>query len=125
MKKFANYAIAIALIGAHATAFADQNMGGMKGMQMDGMKGMQMEKMSPAAEGQEKIHTAKGTVKKVDAKTGMVTLAHGPVKSMNWPAMSMGFKVKDKDQLSKLTEGKSVEFSFVQSGKDYVITEVK
>jgi len=64
-------------------------------------------------------------VKKVDPKAGTVTLAHDPVKSLNWSAMTMGFTVKDKALLDKLQPGKKVEFEFVQQGKDYVITTVK
>lgn len=41
-------------------------------------------------------HQAVGVVKKVDAKTGVVTLAHEAVNSMNWPPMTMGFMVKEK-----------------------------
>ena len=70
-------------------------------------------------------HQATGVVKKVDAKAGTVTLAHDPVKSLKWPAMTMGFQVKDKMLLDKLAVGKKVEFEFVQHGKDYVITSVK
>jgi len=87
------------------------------------MKGMDMGK-KPAA-GAQTAHKATGVVKKVDPKAGTVTLAHDPVKSLNWPAMTMGFTVKDKALLDKLQAGKKVEFDFVQQGKDYVITTVK
>ena len=70
-------------------------------------------------------HQATGVVKTVDAKAGTVTLAHDPVKSLKWPAMTMGFQVKDKALLEKLQAGKKVEFEFVQQGRDYVITSVK
>jgi Cu(I)/Ag(I) efflux system periplasmic protein CusF len=70
-------------------------------------------------------HQATGVVKKVDPKAGTVTLAHDPVKSLKWPAMTMGFTVKDKALLDKLQPGKKVEFEFLQQGKDYVITGVK
>ena len=70
-------------------------------------------------------HQATGVVKKVDAKAGTVTLAHDPVKSLKWPAMTMGFTVKDKALLDKLAVDKKVEFEFVQQGKDNVITSVK
>ena len=93
---------------------------GMKGMDM---KDMDMSK-KPAA-GAQAAHKATGVVKKVDPKAGTVTLAHEPVKSLNWPAMTMGFTVKDKALLDKLATGKKVEFEFVQQGKDYVITSVK
>ena len=90
---------------------------------MDDMKGMDMGK-KPAA-GAQAVHKTKATVKKVDAKAGSVTLAHEPVASLNSPAMTMGFKVKDSALLSKLTEGKRVDVEFVQEGKDYVIQSVQ
>jgi Cu(I)/Ag(I) efflux system protein CusF len=91
--------------------------------QSDGMKGMDVGKKPVAAP--QASHTATGVVKKVDPKAGTVTLAHDPVKSLNWSAMTMGFTVKDKALLDKLQPGKKVEFEFVQQGKDYVITTVK
>jgi len=91
--------------------------------QSGGMKDMDMGK-KPVA-GTQAAHKATGVVKKVDAKTGTVTLAHDPVKSLNWSAMTMGFMVKDKMLLDKLAVGKKVEIEFVQRGTDYVITSVK
>ena len=72
-----------------------------------------------------KTHAAVGVVKKLDAKAGVATIAHEPVKAANMPAMTMDFKVQDKAALSKLGEGKKVEFEFAEHGKDYVITKVK
>jgi Cu(I)/Ag(I) efflux system protein CusF len=103
--------------------------GGMSGMTKDketetkgDMKGMDMKSSSKPAKG---VHKAVGVVKKVDTKASTVTIAHEPVKSMNWPAMNMTFQVKDKSMLKKLGEGKKVEVEFEQSGKDYVITSAK
>jgi Cu(I)/Ag(I) efflux system periplasmic protein CusF len=93
--------------------------GGMKGMEM---KDMPM-KMGEGKAGE--MHKGTGTVKSVDAKKGVVSLAHDPVKSMNWPAMTMSFKAKDKAMLEKVKAGAKVEFSFEKSGKDYVITDIK
>jgi Cu(I)/Ag(I) efflux system protein CusF len=70
-------------------------------------------------------HKATGVVKNVDRNKGVATLTHDPVASLKWPAMTMGFTVKDKAMLEKLQPGKKVEFDFVQQGKDYVITSVK
>ena len=93
--------------------------GDMKGMEM---KGMDQKPMSKQSNGQS-THKAIGVVKKVDPKEGTVSLAHEAIKSLNWPAMTMSFKVQDKAVLDKLAEGKKVEFE--QKGKDYVITSVK
>lgn len=54
-----------------------------------------------------------------------MTVAHGPVKTMMWPAMTMGFKVKDKMLLDKLSAGKKFKFEFMQENGDYAITGVK
>lgn len=54
-----------------------------------------------------------------------MTLAHDPVASLNWPAMTMSFKVKDKGLLPKLVAGKRVDVEFVQEGEDYVVKSVK
>ena len=70
-------------------------------------------------------HKATGVVKSVDRAKSSVMLAHDPVPSLKWPAMTMPFLVKDKPLLDKLQPGKKVEFEFTQQGKDYVITTVK
>ena len=100
---------------------------GMKGMDMSkgDMKGMDMKGMKSDQKGDGQVHKGTGTVSKVDAAGGTVTIDHEPVPSMKWPAMSMAFKVKDKSTLEKVKPGAKVDFSFTQSGKDHVITEIK
>lgn len=93
-----------------------QGMGGMD------MKGMDMGK-DKKSEG--KVHKGAGTVKKFDPAGGKVTIAHGPIPTMKWPAMNMTFTVKDKALLAKFSQDKKVEFEFVQQGSDYVITSAK
>ena len=115
MKRAASHSIALVLALSAAATMAQQTMNDMKAMEMS---------KKPAA-GAQMTHKAMGTVKKIDAKSGVVTLAHEPVKSLNWPAMTMGFKVKDKMLQDKLTDGKKVEFEFMQEGQDYLITAVK
>lgn len=100
------------------------------GVQADDMKGvpmkdMPMKDMPMGSPAQGQTHHATGTVKSVDAAAGTVTFAHGPVKSLNWPAMVMAFKVKDKALLDKLTVGKEVEFDFVKEGPSYIVTTVQ
>lgn len=111
-----NTIVAVAALTTTA-AFAQQKM--------DDMKGMDMAKKPAAAASAAAVHMATGVIKKVDATAGLVTLAHEPVKSMNWPAMTMGFQVKDKMLFDKLAVGKKVDFEFVQGAKGYVVTTVK
>jgi len=115
MKKTRLHPFMLALVLPAAAALAQQKMDDMKPMDTT---------MKPAAAAQ-MTHKAVGTVKKFDAKAGYVTLAHGPVNSMNWPPMTMSFKVKDKVLFDKLANGSKVEFEFVQEGKDYVLKSVK
>jgi Cu/Ag efflux protein CusF len=70
-------------------------------------------------------HEATGVVKGADAAAGRVTLAHEPVKSLGWPAMTMGFGVKDKTLMGKLTPGSKVQVTFRKEGNDYVVTSVR
>lgn len=78
-----------------------------------------------AAAASAQSHHASGVVKSVDPSKGTVMINHGPVASLNWPAMSMGFKAKDKKALEALKPGQKIDFDFVQQGKDYVITKLK
>lgn len=71
------------------------------------------------------VHTTTAVVKKADPEKGKVTLKHGPIKSLNWSAMTMGFVVKDKKLFDQLVVGKEVEVELVKQGKDYVVVAVK
>ena len=70
-------------------------------------------------------HKGVGVVKSLDAEKGTVMLAHEPIQSLRWPAMTMKFTARDKKMLDKLTPGKKVEFEFVVQGKDYILTRLK
>lgn len=74
---------------------------------------------------QETAHQASGVVKKMDAAKGTVTISHGAVKDLKWPAMTMTFRVKDKSLLEQLKVDKKVDFTFVQQGNDYVIVAAR
>ncbi|MBB5538234.1 copper-binding protein [Rhizobium giardinii] len=67
----------------------------------------------------------KGTVKKVDAKAKKVTLIHEELKSLEMPAMTMVFRVKDDAMLAKLKEGASIEFVAERVEGKLTVTEIK
>ncbi len=83
-----------------------------KGMsQQDKTTEMTMDKpMMDMAMPAEKMPKGRGKVVDVDAKSGKVTLNHEPIKELGWPSMTMGFDVKDNQQLGKLKAGDVVEF---------------
>ena len=113
MMKLRPIAIALFTLAAAGAAHA----------QSGGMKGMDMKDMPMKAEKNAVVHKATGVVTKVEKDK--VTIQHGAVQSMSWPAMTMAFTVKDKALMGKLGKDKKVDFEFRQEGKDYVITAVK
>ena len=71
-------------------------------------------------------HQAEGTVDSVDTKAGTVSVSHGPVASLKWPAMTMEFKLANESLLPTLKPGAKVDFEFVERGQgEWVITGVK
>lgn len=121
MRKLAVLGLAAASLltcGAVLAQHKTDDMGNTKDMGMD-------TPMQPASAAKAMTHKASGVVKQVDTKAGTVTLAHGPIKSLNWPAMTMGFKVKDKKLFDKLGVGTKVDVRLEQQGKDYVVTDVR
>ena len=54
-----------------------------------------------------------------------MTLSHGPIASLKWPAMSMDFRVKDPAVIRSLKPGQKIAFEFVDSGGgEYLIVRV-
>ena len=69
--------------------------------------------------------TGRGLVVGIDKEKGVVTISHEPLRELNMMAMTMGYPVKDKGQLSNLQPMQRVEFQVVYDGNDYLITEIK
>ena len=78
----------------------------------------------PAAKGAS--HQAEGTVDGIDAAAGTISLNHGPVASLKWPAMTMEFKAANASLLQGLKPGAKVAVEFVERQPgEWVITAVK
>ncbi len=81
---------------------------------------------APAAAAASATHRGEGTVEAVDAKTASVTLAHGPIPTLKWPAMTMDFKVKDAALLRTLKPGQRIDFDTVAGAPgEYVIVRAQ
>ena len=136
------FAAAPALSHAQSQGMRSMDMKGMdmKGMDMNKcieMQGMDQDKCiammkdkksdkKAAGKGAKgAAHKGSGTVQTVDAKAGTVTIAHDPITSMNWPAMTMTFTAKNQKMLEAITSGAKVQFEFVQQGSKYAITSIK
>ena len=67
--------------------------------------------------------TATGTVRSIDAAAGTITIAHDPVISLDWPAMTMGFTATP-EQVASVQVGQKVEFEFVAQGMDATLSRI-
>ena len=67
----------------------------------------------PAAPAQSagNLVTAAGTIQSLDPQQARITIAHGPVPRLNWPAMTMTFAVRDPAMLRGLRRGDRVTFA--------------
>lgn len=98
-----------------------------QGMQRDmpGM-GQGMQKDMPGRGSAKQMTTANGTgtVTAVNAKSRKVTLDHGPMPAINWPAMKMEFAVAPSIDLSKVKTGDKVNFTVSGSGSSYTVQSI-
>lgn len=70
-------------------------------------------------------HKGQGTVDSIDEKAGTVSLNHGPIASLKWPAMTMEFKVANASLLKDLKPGAPVAFEFVERQPgEWVVTSI-
>ncbi|WP_082730619.1 MULTISPECIES: copper-binding protein [Sphingomonas] len=80
------------------------------------MAGMNMSSEAKSSHGS-------GTVTKIDADSGEVTLQHGPVTELGWPAMTMTFSGKP-GTMDGLKVGDKVDFAFDWDGKTGRLTSI-
>jgi len=84
---------------------------------------MATETPAMATEAAAKKASATGTVEAVDTAAGKITIAHGPVDALQWPAMTMAFKATP-EQLASVQTGQKVQFEFESKGMDSTITQI-
>lgn len=69
------------------------------------------------------LHSAEGKI--VALQDSELTLAHGPVASLGWPAMTMPFQLARPELAAGLKPGQRVRFAFHQVGDDYRIEQIE
>lgn len=100
------------IVPAIAHSGATGNMQGMGTMQ--GMSGAAM----VTANGD-------GVVTALNAKAGTVTIHHGPIAALKWPAMTMEFKASSPSLLKGIKVGQKVNFTLMQMGGAISLTAIK
>ena len=66
-----------------------------------------------------------GEIRKVDKDSKKITIKHAEIKSLDMPAMTMVFQVKDPALLDKVQSGDKVKFKVIKSDSGYVVTELQ
>lgn len=114
MKKLKSALIPVIFASAISMPVIAADMGNMPGMKMDTGK---------AVAG--KTHHGTGVINSVNLKKAQVNITHEAIASLDWPAMTMNFKMRDKHALSTLQAGEKVEFELSEQPKGhYVITKI-
>jgi Cu/Ag efflux protein CusF len=108
MKYAFNNSLFVLLLAASGAVIAQEqghavNHGAMTGMQAG-------QPMTAHA------NTGVGVVNHVDLQHNKINLTHGPIASLGWPGMTMGFTVKDQSLLNGIKPGQKVEFDLVKEG---------
>jgi RND family efflux transporter MFP subunit len=70
-------------------------------------------------------HKGQGRVEGLDPKAGTVTINHGPIDTLKWPAMTMEFAVANASLLQGVKPGTAIAFEFVErKAGEWVITSI-
>ena len=85
---------------------------------MSNMKGMDMSR--PAA----KTGQTTGVIKAIDQRAATLTIQHGPIAGLGWPAMTMTFKATSPSLLNGIKAGDHVRFSVRVEGDSYLVTAI-
>jgi hypothetical protein len=71
------------------------------------------------------VDWSEGEVRKVDPAAGKITIAHGEIKSLDMPPMTMVFTVKNLALFGELKKGDKVRFAVVREDGKIVLTEIE
>lgn len=66
-----------------------------------------------------------GVVEQVKADQGKVKINHEPIPALDWPSMSMYFRVKDKAVLEGIATGDKVQFDLEKGKTGLEITRIE
>ncbi|MGE4340108.1 MAG: copper-binding protein [Pigmentiphaga sp.] len=93
---------------------ASQDMPMNGAMPMSGQMGEAMGQMA----------NAQGTVTAIDDEAGTITIDHGPVEAVDWPAMTMAFEADESERM-KVKVGDEVTFDFRMTDSGSEITSIE
>ena len=65
-----------------------------------------------------------GVVRSIDARANTVTIAHGPIAALGWPAMTMAFHVHSPEILNGVAVGARVHFELMNDNGQPMVSEL-
>jgi Cu(I)/Ag(I) efflux system periplasmic protein CusF len=71
----------------------------------------------------EPVMRASGTIEALDRERGVVTIAHGPVPALKWPASTMQFQAR-REQLEGFAVGDAVQIGFQSEGDNAALVSI-
>lgn len=74
---------------------------------------------SPTSNAVSEVYSGSGTIQSISGDK--VAIAHGPIKGIGWPAMTMTFTASS-GVAKGVKAGSKVDFSFRQDGGSFVLT---
>ncbi len=86
---------------------------------MSGMAGMDHGKQTA------KTGKGVGVITAIDPKAAKVTIKHGPIPAVGWPAMTMTFRATPPTLLNGLRLGQTVAFDVRTQGMDAEVTALR
>ena len=75
--------------------------------------------------GQPSAQLVDGEVRRVDKEAKKITLRHAPIPSLDMPAMSMVFQVKDPALLDQVKPGDKIKFEAEKIGGQYTVIRIE
>ncbi|MEI6557616.1 MAG: copper-binding protein [Rhodospirillaceae bacterium] len=66
---------------------------------------------------------ATGTVTAVDAAKSVITLSHGPIPALGWPAMTMAFGTAPAVDLNRVKAGDTVAFTVAKTPEGFFLID--
>lgn len=121
LSRVARIALLLSAVAA-SPAWATNPQGGHRAHGAQGGQGQQLAQSSPAPAAGDMTD---GEVRRVDKEGGKLTLRHADIKSLDMPAMTMVFQVKDKAMLEKLKTGDKIRFRAVNDAGKFTVVEIQ
>lgn len=80
---------------------------------------------APATEAAKAADLTDGEVRKIDRDARKITIRHGEIKSLDMPAMTMVFQLRDLALLEGVQAGDRVKFKVIKADSGYLVTELQ